>query len=44
MLPSASSLDRNIATPAPRMAPGTTPMMLPLEMWYGRLPMYRLFL
>ena len=31
MVPSASSLDRNMATAAPRMAPGTTPMMLPLE-------------
>jgi len=32
MLPSASSLDRKIATPAPSMAPGTTPNMFPLEM------------
>ena len=32
MLPSASSLDRKIATPAPSMAPGTTPSMFPLEM------------
>ena len=39
IVPSARSLDRNMATPAPRIAPGTTPMMLPLEMWYGLFPM-----
>ena len=32
ILPFANSLAKKIATPAPITAPGTTPMMLPLEM------------
>ena len=32
ILPSASIFERKMATPAPSIAPGTTPMMLPFEM------------
>ena len=32
ILPSASRIERKMAIPAPRIDPGTTPMMLPLEM------------
>ena len=33
MLPFANWMERKMATPAPKMAPGTTPMMFPFEMW-----------
>ena len=32
MVPSARSFERKMATAAPRIAPGTTPIMLPLDM------------